>query len=186
MDQDVLLKLLCNNDDKAYRQLYQKYYVALKSFACSYVGNEDVAKDLVQDVFIAMLGCEKKFLNLNEVKLYLYTAVRNRSVSYLRNQKVQNRYIGKILQEDDSSELFWDRVLEEEVYANLMGAIDKLSHQCRTVMLLTLEGQKSTEIAAKMNISVETVKDHKSNGKKKLAILLKDGCFVWLIDFLFI
>lgn len=184
LNPDILLKLLTHNDDSAYQQLYQNYFVALKSFAMHYVGDEGAAEDVVQDVFIGMLKCEKTFVSLNDVKLYLYSSVKNRSISYLRNLKVQHKYIDETFHSAKDIDLFWDRVLEEDIYARLMTAVDSLPAQCRKVILLTLEGHTTAEIAELLNISVETVKDHKSNGKKKLAELLRNTCWVWILDVL--
>ncbi|MFR4037168.1 MAG: sigma factor [Butyricimonas faecalis] len=55
LEQDVLLDLLVRKDNRAYQYLYQCYYVALKALASYYVKDNDVAEDLVQDVFISLL-----------------------------------------------------------------------------------------------------------------------------------
>ena len=55
LEQDVLLDLLARKDNRAYQYLYQCYYVALKALANHYVKDNDVAEDLVQDVFISLL-----------------------------------------------------------------------------------------------------------------------------------
>lgn len=187
IDQQILLDLLAKNDDRAYQYLYRNYFVALKSFAAFYVADEDVAMDLIQDVFIGLLGSEKAFGQLNEVKFYLYTSLKNRCISYLRKQKVADKYVDEILhsaQEED--EMFFDRILEEDIYATLLGAIRQLPPQCQKVMSLVLEGHKLSEIAVLLNLSVETVKDHKDNGKKKLYRLLKNSCLCSMISLFFI
>ena len=61
----------------------------------------------------------------------------------------------------NEEEHFWDKVLEEDVYARLMAAIDALPSQCRLVMMMTLDGLKASEIAERLHISVDTVKGHK-------------------------
>ena len=61
LDQDVLLDLLARKDNRAYQYLYQCYYVALKALANYYVKDNDVAEDLVQDVFISLLESDYKF-----------------------------------------------------------------------------------------------------------------------------
>ena len=49
-------------------------------------------------------------------------------------------------------------------------------------MLHSLEGMKLSEIADKMQISLETVKEYRSNGKKKLLTLLKNKELVLLVS----
>lgn len=186
IDQQTLLELLSNDDDRAYQHLYRNYFPALKSFASYYVVDDEVAVDLIQDVFVGLLGSKTPFANLNDVKFYLYSALKNRCISYIRKQKIRDKYISEIqntaLEEDI---LFFDRVLEEDVYSRLMTAIRQLPPQCSKVMLLTMEGCKVSEIATRLGISVETVKDHKHSGKKKLFLLLKDISLQTIVLFLF-
>ena len=96
-------------------------------------------------------------------------------------QQVRDRYQRELL--DTASEMgsFWEKVLEEDVYANLMAAIEQLPPQCRLVMQLTLEGLKISEIASRLRISEDTVKEHKKNGKQKLARMVENPFLISLI-----
>lgn len=184
LDQDALLDLLARHDNRAYQYLYQCYYVALKSLANYYVKDNDVAEDLVQDSFVAMLESGYTFKTVNEVKYFLYSSLKNKCISHFRKQKVRDKYYQEILSSQTEEEHFWDKVLEEDVYARLMAAVDTLPPQCKMVMMLTLDGLKGAEIAEKLHISLDTVKEHKSSGKKKLAAQLKDGELLCLIGLL--
>ena len=186
LEQDVLLDLLERKDNRAYQYLYQCYYVALKALANYYVKDNDVAEDLVQDVFISLLESRYKFETANGVKYFLYSSLKNKCISHFRKQKIRDKYYKDIISSQTEEEHFWDKVLEEDVYARLMAAVETLPPQCKMVMMLTLEGFKGTEIAEKLHISLDTVKEHKSSGKKKLAAQLKDAelrCLIWLLWF---
>lgn len=186
LDQDALLDLLARKDNRAYQYLYRCYYVALKALANYYVKDNDVAEDLVQDVFISLLESGYKFKGENGVKYFLYSSLKNKCISHFRKQKVRDKYYQDILSSREETEHFWDKVLEEDVYARLMTAIDTLPPQCKLVMTLTLDGLKASEIAEKLHISIDTVKEHKSSGKKKLAAQLKDTELICLIGFIWL
>ena len=62
-------------DNRAYQYLYQCYYVALKALANYYVKDNDVAEDLVQDVFISLLESDYKFKTENDIKYFLYSSL---------------------------------------------------------------------------------------------------------------
>ena len=186
LDQDVLLDLLARKDNRAYQYLYQCYYVALKALANYYVKDNDVAEDLVQDVFISLLESRNKFETANGVKYFLYSSLKNKCISHFRKQKIRDKYYKDIISSQTEEEHFWDKVLEEDVYTRLMAAVETLPPQCKMVMMLTLEGLKGAEIAERLHISLDTVKEHKSSGKKKLAAQLKDAelqCLIWLLWF---
>ena len=148
--------------------------------------DNDVAEDLVQDVFISLLESGYKFKTENGIKYFLYSSLKNRCISHSRKQKVRDKYYRDVLSSQNEEEHFWEKVLEEDVYARLMAAIDALPSQCKLVMMMTLDGLKASEIAERLHISVDTVKGHKSSGKKKLTARLKDTELLCLIGFLWV
>lgn len=182
LSQTELLELLARKDNRAYRWLYQRYYTALRSLANDYVKNWEEAEDLVQDVFISLLESGRRFETVNDLKYFLYASMKNKCISYLRKEKVRDAYREEVLASKTEEEHYWDRAMEEDVYARLMTAIDTLPPQCRVVMQLTLEGLTGNEIAQRLHISPDTVKEHKSNGKQKLAVLLKGGEWACLVS----
>ena len=91
MDESILIERLRRNDRKAYSELFDGYFDKLFTFALNMVFREDVANDIVQEVFIAIY--EKSVLKnyQGSLKAYLYTSVRNRCYNYLRDAKVEDR-----------------------------------------------------------------------------------------------
>ncbi len=54
MDESILIERLRQNDRKAYADLFDGYFDKLFVFALNMVFREDVANDIVQEVFIAI------------------------------------------------------------------------------------------------------------------------------------
>ena len=90
-NEELLLHYLAQKDNRAFRHLYGVYFVALKSIAIRYVKDDQIACDLVQDVFISLLESTHRFISGDEVKYFLYSALKNRCVSYFRKQQVRDR-----------------------------------------------------------------------------------------------
>lgn len=176
----LYLKQLSRYDEAAIKLLFEQYYVPLVLFAKSYVQDHDVAKDVVQDVFVGMIQAREKFESIDNLKIYLYAAVKNRSLKYLRHEDVKKRYCQTMEQQEPDEEEYADRILEEEVFALLKKAIEELPEQSRKVFLLTLEGKGNTEIAEILGLSIETVKSYKKSGKKVLFGKLKDPVSMFL------
>lgn len=180
-EQKVLLEHLAKDDDMAYTLLYKHFYVPMVLFACKYINSEEASKDVVQDFFISMLGQRKVFENITALKVYLYNGVKNRCANHVRHEQVKERYEAYMMQEADDVDVFWDRVLEEDVYSRVMEALRELPGQYGKVMTLSLEGYKISEVAEKMGIALETAKEYKKEGKKRLSVCLQDlGMFVAL------
>lgn len=182
---EIFLKSLKDNEEHAYEMLYKHYYVPLVLFAGKYIQDEEAAKDIVQEFFIAMLEQKLVFENITALKVYLYNGVKNKVMNYLRHMKIRDRYETQVLAEQDETEIFWDRVMEEDLFARLLTVIEKLPNQCQRVMLLTLKGYKISEIAEIMGISVETAKEYKKTGKKRLTEQLSGGIYSLVIGILF-
>jgi RNA polymerase sigma-70 factor (ECF subfamily) len=172
-DYTILLKQLERDEDRAYATLYTLFYVPLMLFSHKYVNDEEIAKDLVQDVFISMLGRKKNFSDMIALKGYLYHSARNACLNHLRHERIKGRFENRALREKEHVEAFQEYLIEEEVHARLASAIDRLPGQYRAVMRYTLEGRKISEIAREMNITLDTAKEYKKEGKKRLVIDLR-------------
>ena len=94
-------------------------------------------------------------------------------MNYIQHEQVKGRYEAFVLREFDDVDLFWDRVMEEDAYSRVMEVVQELPRQYRNVMLLSLEGYKISEVAEKMGISLETAKEYKKEGKKRLSVRLR-------------
>ncbi len=57
---------------------FNKYFLQLSVFAFPWVGSEEVAKDIVQDAFIVLMG-RQDLLEKGEhvIKSFLYSSVKN-------------------------------------------------------------------------------------------------------------
>lgn len=170
---EELLSLIAQKDNKAFRHLYSLYFVALKNVALNYVENEAVAEDIAQEVFIELLESTQSFDNLNAIRFFLYGVLKNKCISLWRKNKVRKRYIEEVTLEKQFMSDYEDVILEEDVYAQLMAALEQLPPRCKHVMELSLEGLKRAEISERLDISIETVKEHRTIGKKRLSELLK-------------
>lgn len=179
-----LLGLLAEDDNRAYQRLYSLYYVALKSLAVYYVKDKDLAGDMVQDAFFSLLQSQRKFGSMDEVKYFLYASLKNRCISQLRRMQVRDKAEPVIRELYCNLDDYWNRAMEEDVYARLMAAAETLSPQSRLVMQLTLEGLKVAEIAERLNISPETVKEHRANGKKKIGAWMRNNEMLALLYFI--
>ena len=85
--------------------------------------------------------------------------MRNASLNYLKHQGVTQKYMEYLSQ--TYSPVDEESVNDEEIYRHLFKLIDELPPRCREIFLLHMEGKKNEEIAAMLQLSVETVKTQK-------------------------
>lgn len=168
--ENISIKL---TDEAQFRFVFDKYYISLCMFANQYVEDEASAADIVQECFVKLWQLRDDFMYVQQVKSFLYTSVRNKSLNELEHTKVMNEYAEKILKKSKDS-FFHDKVIAEESYRILVEAIDKLPPQMKNIMRLALEGKSNPEIAEALNISGETVHSQKKIAYRKLRVYLKD------------
>ncbi|MDE5759386.1 RNA polymerase sigma-70 factor [uncultured Bacteroides sp.] len=170
-------------NEQEYHDVFKAYYGSLCSFACRYVEDPELAADIVQDGFVKLWQLRNDFYYRHQVKAFLYTTVRNRSLNELEHSKVAYEYEQKIKAKQTDA-FFHDAVVEEETLRMLSKAIGKLPPQMKAIMQLALEGKKNAEIAEALQISPETVHTLKKTAYKKLRKYLTDYYYCYLLLFL--
>ena len=150
--------------------VFKEYYGRLCYFVYQFVPDKTIAEDLVQDAFLAYWDSKSKFSDHpRAIKDFLYTAVRNSSLNYLKREKVRERYFFRRQEDDFENEKVLGAIIKAEAMANLHKAVFQLPESCRKVFLLAyFQGLSNPEIAQELNISVNTVRNHKSYGLKIL------------------
>ncbi len=157
-------------------EVFSRYYQALCFYACRLLSNNDVAaKDIVQEVFVSVWNKKLVFGNIYSLKAYLYSSVYHSCLDAIKTMNIHQRHHRNIRDEHarqplDEFQFLNDRI-EAEVLAEIFRAIEQLPAQCRKVFNLSyLEGLSVEQVAAEMDISVNTVKTQRTRAKK----LLKD------------
>ena len=173
---DVFVRQVNGKQERAYHELFRRFYNYLVVYAMRRVQRQDVAEDVVQEVFVSMWEGDKEFNSFVGLKAFLYNAVSNRCLDYLKHQKVVEQYVAVALREGKE----WEGMdlVEEEMYRELHLAVQGLPERSRAVFELHLEGKKNEEIARLLELSVLTVKSYKKNAMHYLKKRLGDLYFL--------
>lgn len=144
-------------------QLFKAHYAQMYRLATALLHDDDLARDIVHDVFASLLdGHPSVIVN----KGYLLTAVRNRCLNHIRDceihQRIANRYF---LDNKDYDIEDWP---DDETIARIDSLIsNEISTQAKRVITLRFsEGMPFARIAMVMGISETAVYRHLSNALK--------------------
>jgi len=89
----TLLELIrYENDDRAFEELFHRYYTLLCQRVRGMIDCPHRTEEIVSDVFIKMWNNRHKLAISSSLKAYLFTAVRNQAIDFLRKQ-ARNRTI---------------------------------------------------------------------------------------------
>jgi RNA polymerase sigma-70 factor (ECF subfamily) len=157
-------------DETAFEALFHAYHAPLCAFVYRYVGARDLAEEIVQEVFLFVWERRETWDVRTSVKNYLFTAVRNAAVSYLRHEHVVRR------REAETVDLFArpspstdSEARTAELAGAVQRAISRLPDRCRLVFTLHREqGLTYSEIAEVLEISPKTVEVQMGRALKSL------------------
>jgi len=178
-----LIKRIKNDDETAFKVVFNKYYSRLYYFVMEFVSFDDIAENIVQDTFIALWNKRSDIKDDSVLSAYLFTVAKNNclyKLRYLRNSQhlfktglpdwneldLNMEALGAL---DTSAFTF------EEIGNIIEKTLNELPPQCRKVFFLSrFEERKNREIAEELHISVKVVEKHISKGLLKFKESLKD------------
>lgn len=188
-DKELFLRKVFDEDPKkGCELLFKQYYEPLCSHAVRFVYSREVAQDLVGELFYVFWQKQLHLQISTSFRAYLFIAVRNRAVKYIRKE------FGVAGERVDITELDQPGIQPNphqamqyhELSAKIDRGIRSLSPQCQRVFVLSrFEGRKYQEIAKEMKLSLKTVEGHMSKALEVLRKAVRDEVVVALLVVLF-
>jgi RNA polymerase sigma-70 factor (ECF subfamily) len=168
--------LLRKRDEAAFELVFKTHYKSLYAYAFTILKDEDEAEETVQQVFFKLWERSEQLSFSGPVAAYLYRAVHNESLNFLKHEKVkQSHRLHVAYSMKNKSEQSQGKMISKELENKFREALNELPEQCRTVFQLSrFEDMKYREIADKLDISVKTVENHMGKALKLLRTKLVD------------
>ncbi|MDR1408116.1 MAG: RNA polymerase sigma-70 factor [Tannerella sp.] len=168
-----LLRLIGEDDRKAFRYLFDCFFAPLCRFACVYLNNRQTAEEIVLDVF-ATIWEKRRGLQIDvSWKAYLFRAVRNRALNHIRDSErfiaVSDWSLYDRTETDNPLEL-------KELESLIREAVCTLPDRCGEIFRKSrFEHAGNREIAAELNISVKYVEAQITKALKLIRKYLGDS-----------
>jgi RNA polymerase sigma-70 factor (ECF subfamily) len=171
---DELLKKARKGDQRAFRELVERYEGKVAATVVGMLGRGPEAEDVGQEVFVRLYRSLEKFRGDSSLSTYLTRIAINQSIKTLkRRQSWSQRFIP------------WDSSIESRVGGNedldvvdlsllVNHALQQLNPDHRAVAVLRLmEGYSTRQTAALLNIPEGTVMSRLSRAVDKLEAILQ-------------
>lgn len=162
----------------AFELLFKAYYAALCTFAFDFVNRHELAEEIVQDTFMKIWERYDELDIQTSEKAYLYRAVQNNCLNYIKQDKTRNQYGTELMQQLESRIALlslpstpspMERLEHSELELMAENAIRRLPPQCQDVFRLSRFEQLSyPEISRHLGISVNTVKTQMTRALQRL------------------
>lgn len=164
---DIVKEIRAGNS-KAFEELFFEYHNQLIHFANVITKSRELARDVVQDVFLKIWRNREKWEIHYSLKIYLYQSVRNQSLNLLEKQKSRMRLKEGIEKEhyereDSNIDSAFNHLSEYEVMLlkRIWALVAEMPERKRIVFELHRKhGLSYKEIAKILGITIKTVENH--------------------------
>jgi len=176
LENDAIGTLLAQKDETAFEQLFKTHFKRLHAYAFTILRDEVEAEEMVQQVFFKLWERNETLSLTGSVSAYLYRAVHNESLNYIKHQKVRsNHQLHVAYSMKNEAEHPAKKVIAGELEKKIHSALNELPEQCRTIFQMSrFDELKYREIADKLGISVKTVENQMGKALKLLRQKLAD------------
>ena len=158
-----LLKQLKIGNLKAFDAIYKLYSRRLYGFVYRYVKQKADTEEIVQEVFIKIWRNRFNIHINTSFESYIFTIAHNTMVNLLKKRATEHKYIEyvkSIQKNEETYELIHD-IQYEELMHQYRSLLDQLPPRQQEIFQLSREeGLNHKEIAEKLGISRNTVKNH--------------------------
>ena len=157
-------------------QWFKSYYQMLVAYAWKMVKEEEIAHEIVQELFLTLSEKQDSLSISKSPKSYLFQAVHNRCINYLKKAKKQQSV--SLDQVPPGLSRFSDPIEMAELHALLSQWIQRLPPVCQQVFRMSrFEDKTNREIGEELGISKRTVDAHINKALKILKKQLKTSYY---------
>ncbi|WEK18774.1 MAG: RNA polymerase sigma-70 factor [Candidatus Pedobacter colombiensis] len=183
-ENDALLIKLRNGDELAFAQIYNQYRSKMYIYAYNLCKSDETAEEIVQEVFIRLWQKKEQINTDLNFSAYLKKITLNHVLNHLkkvaREKSLQDEVFHYIETIRNTTE---DNLLEKELLKTYDEAIANLPPQKKIIYQMSRNEEMShDQIAEKLNISKNTVKNHMVEATKFIrSYVSKHGSMVCFI-----
>lgn len=159
----------------SFERLFKTYCRPLVNFTCRYVGDVQIAENLVQNVFVRVWTKRDQLDPSANIKAYLYTAAKNEALKHLRHLRVVTGNAADVERLNKPVKSPEKKLGEDELAAAVEAAVARLPEKSRSIFSMSkYDNLTYAEIAEIENISKKTVETHMGRALKSLRKQLAD------------
>jgi RNA polymerase sigma-70 factor (ECF subfamily) len=169
------------SSDMTFEEIYHTYGERILNLAYRFIHQEEVARDLTQDVFVKVFENLKKFEKQSQIYTWIYRIALNHFLNYIKRDR-KRKWIGLMdekimdLMHGEGESAFFsslpapDHVLEKKDREKLiLKIINTLPLKYRVPLVLQrYEGMNYREIADTLDISISAIETRIHRAKKQL------------------
>lgn len=168
---------ISQGNEQSLAALYKLFNKRLVHFARVVTRSPETAEEVVEDVFVKIWSNRHKVMEIDNLTVYLYVAVKNRSlncISQKARELIQAPFDDLDIELGDMASDPHNLLVTSEMMQKMQQAVDSLPPRCKMIFKLVREdGLKYKEVADILNISVNTIDVQMAIAIKKICTMLE-------------
>jgi RNA polymerase sigma-70 factor (family 1) len=171
----ALLDAIRDDDEKAFAELFKRYWRKVHAMAYTRVRSKVVTEEIVQDLFISLWD-RRATQSIQHLSSYLYQSVKFKVLNHIESKLVVEKYWDYykefIPQKENATDI---AVGYNDLIEAIEDGMQQLPEKSKKVFRLNrLEGHSVSEIADLLNLSEKAIQYHLTQSVKKLRMHLKN------------
>ncbi|WP_165024150.1 RNA polymerase sigma factor [Dysgonomonas sp. ZJ279] len=163
-------------DDDAYSYIYKKYSKKLFIQGLQFTADRELIKDCIHDVFVRIYHNRNNLSSTNNIKLYLFVALKNSLLNAFKLQKKYTDSIDDLETEDfliETEDTIEEQLINKETENHLKYKVTHLlstltSRQKEAVHYRFIESMSIDEICILMDMNYQSVQNLLQRSLKKI------------------
>ncbi|WP_214071765.1 RNA polymerase sigma-70 factor [Mucilaginibacter sp. dw_454] len=173
LSDEKLVALIAENNNKAFRVLYNRYWDRMLIKAFSLLQSHELAEEVVQDAFISFWKRRETIELKYSFHTYIASVVKYEVMAKMANRNKQPLYIEDITFANPADHSTQEWLDFEQLKDQIQNTIQALPDKCQLVFKLSREeGLTARQISDTLNISHKTVEAHISKAIRILRVSL--------------
>jgi RNA polymerase sigma factor (sigma-70 family) len=183
MNEQRLWEQFISGDDSAYVAIYNKYADAMYSYGLKFTLDGELVKDCIHDVFVRIYTNRKRLCTTDNVKLYLFTALKNTLYNCFRKDEVfcpladdpEPTFDVEYSVEDALDALIAeeDEQARANAFNNLINSLT--SRQKEAIYYRYVEGMELEDICLLMQMNYQSLQNIIQRSIRKIRIAVEKG-----------
>lgn len=180
-----LVKGLKNKEPAAFEKFVQYFQKDLYNLSLKYIGSEEDALDVTQEIFIKIFRKIDTFEGNSKLSTWIYRVTVNYCKDFLKKQNkikcisidkpiegIQGEYALELEDDSQTPQSALESKLQRESLIKAIGCLD--DDQREIIILRYINELTYNEISEILNLPLGTIKSRLNRGRKRLAEILRD------------
>lgn len=170
-------KVAYYRDEQSYKRLFLYFHPILYRFSFNILKDKSISEEIVSDIMLKVWQMGNKLSQIQHLKLFLITSVKNACFTYLASKKHQQS-LSESIDQDDKTACNADSPEELYIYSEVTQRVNmvilSLPMKCQMVFrLIKEEGLSYKEVSKVLEISQNTIETHMKIALRKIRMDLQ-------------